>query len=165
MTKVKSGDFVQLHYIGSLEDGTIFDSSEGRNPLEFQAGSGAVISGFDNAVMDMEINEEKKFSLTPEEAYGPRREDMQRELPREMLGDMQVEIGQELRFSTPRGPVSGTVLSVDEDKFLVDFNHPLAGKTLEFTIKLVGITDHPTQAGCSCSSASSASSCGSGCSC
>ncbi len=84
-----------------------------------------------------------------------------------MLGDHQVEVGQELKFASPHGPVTGKVLAIEPDKFVVDFNHPLAGKTLLFKIKLVGITDHPTQqSACSCSSSSCDSgSCGSGCGC
>ena len=159
MTKVKNGDFVQLHYTGTLEDGTVFDSSDGRGPLEFQVGGGGIIAGFNDAVMDMEVNGEKTFTLAPEQAYGEKREDLTREFPMDMLGDHAIEVGQVLRFSSPQGPVSGTGLSLDPDKFTVDFNHPLAGKTLEFSIKVVGVTDKPTQMGCSCSSPSDCSSC------
>ena len=155
MKKVKNGDYVQVQYTGSLEDDTVFDSSEGRAPLEFKVGGGAIIPGFNDAVLDMAINEEKVVTLVPEDAYGERREDLKREFPNEMLGDMNVQVGQELRFSSPRGPVVGKVLSLGEDKFLVDFNHPLAGKTLKFRIKVEGISDTPSQgcpSGCSCGS-------------
>ncbi len=150
MRKVKNGDFVQLHYTGTLEDDTIFDSSDGRGPLEFKVGGGGIIAGFNNAVMDMAVNEEKKVALTPDEAYGQLRDDLKREFPKTMLGDMQIEIGQNLRFSSPQGPISGQVVAIEGDKFMVDFNHPLAGKTLAFQIKVVGISDTPTQASCSC---------------
>jgi peptidylprolyl isomerase len=159
MTKVKNGDFVQLHYTGTLEDGTVFDRSDGRGPLEFQVGGGGIIAGFNDAVMDMEVNGEKTFTLAPEQAYGEKREDLKREFPKDMLGDHSIEVGQVLRFSSPHGPVSGTVLSLDPDKFTVDFNHPLAGKTLEFSIKVVGVSDRPTQMGCSCGAPSDCSSC------
>ncbi|MEJ2673039.1 MAG: peptidylprolyl isomerase [Deltaproteobacteria bacterium] len=161
MSKVKNGDFVQLHYTGSLEDGSVFDSSEGRNPLEFQVGGGGIIQGFNDAVVDMEVNEEKKVVLSPDQAYGEPREDLKREFPTSMLEGHKVEEGQQLRFSSPHGPVSGTVLSIEPEKFKVDFNHPLAGQTLHFNIKIVGISDTPTQqqAGCSCTP----SSCSSGC--
>jgi peptidylprolyl isomerase len=169
MQKVKNGDFVQIHYTGTLEDDTPFDSSEGRGPLEFQVGGGAVIPGFNDAVLGMAVNEEKRVTLTPEQAYGFPREEAKREFPKEMLGDMQVEVGQELKFSTPRGPIIGRILEAEGEKFRVDFNHPLAGKTLVFQLKLVGISDTPTQAGCSCSSSDcgTGSDCGSGsgCSC
>jgi peptidylprolyl isomerase len=158
MSKVKNGDFVQLHYTGTLEDGTVFDSSEGRQPLEFEVGGGGIIPGFNDAVLGMELNGEKSFTISPDQAYGEPREDLRREFPAAMLEGNPVEVGQVLRFSSPHGPVNGTVLSVDADKFIVDFNHPLAGKTLEFKVKLVGISDQPTRprGGCSCS----ASSCG-----
>jgi peptidylprolyl isomerase len=163
MSKVKNGDFVQLHYTGTLEDGSVFDSSEGHNPLEFQVGGGGIIPGFNDAVIDMALEEEKKVVLSPDQAYGELREDLKREFPASMLEGHPVEVGQQLRFSSPQGPVSGTVLCIDADKFKVDFNHPLAGQTLQFMIKVVGISDAPTQhqhqSGCSCTP----SSCSSGC--
>jgi peptidylprolyl isomerase len=161
MRKVKNGDFVQLHYTGTLEDGTVFDSSEGRSPLEFQVGGGGIIQGFSDAVVDMALNEEKKVVLAPDQAYGEPREDLKREFPASMLEGHQIEEGQQLRFSSPHGPVSGTVLSLQPDKFVVDFNHPLAGQTLEFMIKIVSINDTPTQAQAEC--ACTPSSCSSGC--
>lgn len=159
MRKVKRGDFVQVHYTGTLEDETIFDSNEGRTPLEFQVGGGDIIPGFNEAVLEMEVHQEKKVTLPPEQAYGHLREDLKREFPREMLGDMEVVVGQGLRFGSPRGPIMGKVLALEADKFQVDFNHPLAGKTLGFWIKVVGISDGPTQLGCSCSQ----TDCGPGC--
>lgn len=154
MEKVKNGDYVQVHYTGTLEDNTMFDSSEGRSPLEFQVGAPGIIKGFSDAVKDMALNEEKQFTLSPDQAYGPLHDDARREFPTEMLGDMKVEVGQELRFNSPQGPVPGKVLAIEADKFTVDFNHPLAGQNLNFKIKLVGISDHPTQVGCSCGSSS-----------
>jgi peptidylprolyl isomerase len=151
MKKVQNGNYVQVHYTGTLEDDTIFDSSAGRDPLEFQVGSGTIIPGFNDAVIDMKINEEKQVTLPPEQAYGPLREDLKREFPQEMLGEMQIEVGQELRFTSPRGPIMGKVLALEADKFQVDFNHPLAGKTLKFQIKVESITEAPTQ-GCACGS-------------
>lgn len=150
MRKVKNGDFVQLHYTGTLEDDTVFDSSDGRGPLEFQVGGGGIIAGFNDAVMDMAVNEEKKVVLTPDKAYGQPRDDLQREFPKTMLGDMKIEVGQDLRFSSPHGPISGKVVAIEGDNFMVDLNHPLAGKTLAFQIKVAGISDTPTQARCSC---------------
>jgi peptidylprolyl isomerase len=161
MTKVKQGDFVQVHYTGALENGEVFDSSDGRGPLEFQAGGGGIIPGFNDAVMGMAVNEEKKVVLPPDEAYGELRDDLKREFPIDMLGGEKVEVGQPLRFSSPHGPVSGKVLEVAPDKFLVDFNHPLAGKTLVFTITVAGISDQPTQSSCSCGCSST--DCGTTC--
>jgi len=164
---VKKGQYVQVHYIGTLDDGTVFDNSQGREPLEFQVGSNNVISGFDNAVVGMAIDEEKNIRLSADEAYGQPREEMRREFPRSVLGDQKVEVGEELWFSSPHGPVPGKVLSCDEEKLWMDFNHPLAGKNLTFQIKLVGVSDAPTQASCSCGcdcSTPPEGGCGSGCS-
>jgi peptidylprolyl isomerase len=166
MPKVKNGQFVQVHYTGRLEDGTVFDSSEGRLPLEFQAGGGNVISGFDEAVIGMKLDEEKQISLTKDQAYGDLREDLKRQFPTAMLKGEEVKVGQELWFNSPRGPVNGKVLDIDAENFTVDFNHPLAGRNLRFSIRVVGISDAPTQAGCACSAASGdpgSSGCGPGC--
>ncbi len=167
MAKVKNGDYVQVHYTGTLEDNSVFDSSEGRTPLEFQVGGGGLIAGFNDAVLGMEMDEEKDVTLSPDKAYGPPREDLKREFPTDMLGGHEIKVGQELRFSSPHGPVVGRVLVIEGDKFSVDFNHPLAGKTLGFHIKVVGISDQPTQmaAGCGCTPSSCGSGCGSDCGC
>jgi peptidylprolyl isomerase len=154
MERIQDGQFAQVHYTGKLADGTVFDSSEGRQPLEFQIGSGQVIPGFDQAIQGMGVNEEKNFTLKSEEAYGPVRDDLKKDFPKDMLGEKAVEVGQELWFKTPQGPVPGRILALEIDTFTVDFNHPLAGRDLEFSVKLVGISDSPTQApqgGCSCS--------------
>lgn len=168
MAKVKNGNYVQVHYTGALENGDVFDSSDGRGPLEFQTGGNMVIPGFNDAVMGMQIDEEKKVVLPPDQAYGERRDDMEREFSTEMLGGQKVEVGQMLQFSSPRGPMPAQVLEVAEDKFKVDFNHPLAGKTLVFTIKLAGVSDQPTQQACGCGCTSTdcgggSSDCGSSC--
>jgi peptidylprolyl isomerase len=161
MSKIKNGDFVQLHYTGTLDDGSVFDSSEGRSPLEFQVGGGGIIQGFNDAVIDMAVDEQKEVVLSPDQAYGEPREDLKREFPTTMLEGHKIEVGQQLRFSSPQGPVNGTVLNIEPEKFTVDFNHPLAGQTLHFNIKIVGVSDKPTQpqGGCSCTP----SSCSSGC--
>jgi peptidylprolyl isomerase len=162
MEKIQSGQFAQVHYTGRLTDGTVFDSSEGRQPLEFQVGGGQVIPGFDQAVQGMVVNEEKKFLIPCDDAYGPRREELKKEFPRDMLGSQEVTEGQELWFKSPQGPVPGKILTLAADTFTVDFNHPLAGKDLEFSIKLVGVSSGPTQAqaGCSCSSSGGGGGCG-----
>jgi len=162
MEKIQLGQFAQVHYTGRLTDGTVFDTSEGRQPLEFKLGDGQVIPGFEQAVQGMALNEEKKFLLPVQEAYGPVREDLKRDFPRDMLGGKEVTVGQELMFRSPQGPVPGKVSALAADTFTVDFNHPLAGKDLEFSVKLVGISNSPTQtqASCSCSSSPSEGGCG-----
>jgi peptidylprolyl isomerase len=166
MEKVRAGQFAQVHYTGKLTDGTIFDSSDGRQPLEFKVGDGQVIPGFDKAIEGMGLQEEKTFLLKFDDAYGPEREDLKQAFSREILGDKEVALGQELWFKSPQGPVPGKISALEAETVTVDFNHPLAGRDLEFSVKLVGISDAPTQVqgGCSCSSSSCDSgSCDSGC--
>ena len=163
MQKVKNGDFVQVHYTGMLDDQSVFDSSDGRGPMEFQVGAGAIIPGFNDAVLNMAIDEEKTVTIAPEQAYGYPNEEAKRDFPTEMLGDRQVEVGEVLRLSSPHGPVSGKVIELGPEKFIVDFNHPLAGLTLTFKVKVAGISDTPTQVSGGCSCGHSPSDCGSSC--
>jgi peptidylprolyl isomerase len=168
MSEVKDGMYVQVHYVGSLDDGTIFDDSRERQPLEFQIGNRSVIPGFEQAVKVMGLNEEKKISLSPETGYGERQDNLIREFPTTMLGEDKVEVGQDVWFDSPHGPVPGKVLDLAGENFKVDFNHPLAGKNLNFQLTLVGVTDQPTQpvSSCGCGCGSEPSDCGSGgCNC
>jgi peptidylprolyl isomerase len=162
MPEIQNGKFVQVHYVGSLDDGTVFDDSRGRQPLEFQIGNQSVIPGFEEAIKTMAVNEEKTVKLSPEAGYGHRQESLIRDFPTTMLGQDQVEVGQNVWFDSPQGPVPGKVVAMAADTFTVDFNHPLAGQNLNFRVTLVGITDHPTQVGCSCGCGSDPADCGSG---
>ncbi len=138
---VSKGDKVKVEYVGSFEDGTVFDRSKEGNPLAFSVGSRQVIPGFERAVEGMKLNEEKKVNINVENAYGPRRKDLVRDLPKSSLPeDLQVEKGKILRLKTEEGRVvMGKVVDIKEDNLAVDFNHPLAGKNLVFELKLVGI--------------------------
>lgn len=141
MAEVKSGDTVQIHYTGTLKDGTTFDSSEGRDPLEFVVGSGQIIPGLDNALPGMTEGERKSVEIESGEAYGPVNPEMQQSIPREGIpADIPLEPGTQLQMQTPDGqamPV--TVVSVDEASVTLDANHPLAGKDLQFDIEVVKI--------------------------
>ena len=141
MAEVKSGDTVQIHYTGTLQDGTTFDSSEGRDPLEFVVGSGQIIPGLDNALPGMNEGERKTVKVDSTEAYGPVNPEMQQSVPREGIpADIPLEPGTQLQMQTPDGqamPV--TVVSVDEASVTLDANHPLAGKDLQFDIEVVKI--------------------------
>ena len=141
MKTVDTGNAIQVHYTGTLASGEVFDSSEGRDPLQVTIGQGQLISGFENALIGMEINEKKKFTLTPEEAYGERDEEAMRRFPRkELPSDMQVEEGQMLALSTPEGQqIPAKVTQVDDEGITLDLNHPLAGESLTFEIEVVGI--------------------------
>ena len=141
MSQAKSGDTVKIHYTGTLDDGTEFDSSAGREPLEFSLGSGQVIAGFDNAVEGMAVGDSKTVTLPPDEAYGDRHEKLLQQVPKTSLpDDMKPEVGMALQTQSPDGQVMNLVIAdVSEESITVDANHPLAGQALTFAIELVEI--------------------------
>lgn len=141
MSQAKSGDTVRIHYTGTLSDGTQFDSSEGRDPLEFSLGSGQVIPGFDNAVEGMAVGDSKSVSIEPEQAYGQKHEQLIQDVPKSALPqDMEPEVGMRLQSQSPDGQVMHLLITaVAEESITVDGNHPLAGHTLSFDINLVEI--------------------------
>ena len=141
MAQVKSGDTVRVHYHGKLTNGTTFDSSEGRDPLEFTVGSGQVIKGFDDAMLDMNIGDKKTVNIPVDNAYGQRSDDMMMEYPlAEFPAEMKPEIGMELHMSDNMGNVFPVVImEIKEDSVVLDANHPLAGEDLVFEIELVSI--------------------------
>lgn len=139
--KVQKGSVVKLHYKGTLEDGSVFDTSEGREPLEFTAGAGQVIPGFDKAVMDMEIGEKKTFTIPAEEAYGEYSEEKVFELPRQSFPpNIDEALGQTVQLGDQSGNVFlAKILEVTDETVKMDTNHPLAGKDLTFEIEIVEI--------------------------
>jgi len=141
MSQAKSGDKVKIHYAGTLEDGTEFDSSAGREPLAFELGTGQVIPGFDQAVDGMTVGEKKTVTIAPADAYGERYETIIQQVPKTTLpDDMTVEIGMQLQSQGEDGQVmSFLVTEIADDTITVDGNHPLAGKALTFDIELVEI--------------------------
>jgi peptidylprolyl isomerase len=141
MTQAKQGDTVKIHYTGKLEDGTVFDSSEGRDPLTFTIGSGQVIIGFDEAVSGMKLDEKKNVTIPADKAYGARNEEMVIEVPKSQVPpDINPEVGQRLQMQGPNDQmVVVEVISVTEKNITLDANPPLAGKDLIFDIELVGI--------------------------
>lgn len=147
MQQVKSGDTVRVHYHGRLTDGTTFDSSEGRDPLEFEVGSGMVIAGFDNGVMGMAIGDKKTVHIAVEEAYGPKNPEMVIEFPRNQVPEgMPLEKGMRLNLNNSAGQVVPVVITeIGEESILLDANHPLAGEDLIFDIELVEIIGAPSR--------------------
>lgn len=141
MTQVKSGDTVKVHYTGKLKDGTTFDSSDGRSPLEFTVGQGQVIKGFDNALEGMKIGDKKTVDIPVADAYGPVNEQMIMEFPKtDFPPDMKPEVGAQLYLSDNDGNnIPCVVKEVKEDSVILDANFPLAGKDLIFDIELVAI--------------------------
>ena len=138
----KNGDTVKVDYTGTLTDGTVFDSSVGKTPLEFTVGAGQMIEGFDNAVLGMKVGQNKTVVLPPEEAYGAYREDLVVAVNKtQMGGAANATVGQKLSVMYANGTgATFTVLAVNDTTVTLDTNPPLAGKTLKFDIKLVSVT-------------------------
>lgn len=141
MIQAKPGDTVKIHYTGKLEDGTVFDTSANREPLEFTLNQGQVIPGFEQAVLGMAPGESKTQKIPMEEAYGPYREEMVIEVSRQQLpADLEPEVGQQLQVQQPNGQaVPVFVTEVTDATVTLDANHPLAGEDLTFDIELVEI--------------------------
>ncbi|MBI2662728.1 peptidylprolyl isomerase [Candidatus Woesearchaeota archaeon] len=153
--QVKKGDIVSLDYTGSLQDGTEFDSSKGKSPLQFEVGAGEVIPGFDKAVEGMKIDEEKTFTILCAEAYGPIQAELMQEIPKEkMPNTAELKVGMQLMMNGPQGEKAViTITKISDKTVTADLNHPLAGKDLTFKVKVVGINLPREENGC----------CGGGC--
>ncbi len=137
----QQGSIVKVHYTGSLSDGEVFDSSEGAEPLEFQIGSGQVIPGFELAITGMAEGESKKFTIPSQEAYGEREESMMVTFPLSNLPEgFEPEIGAQIDLEDEDGnQIPAMVIDVDNEKIMLDANHPLAGEDLTFEITVVSI--------------------------
>jgi len=142
MSTAKQGDTVHVHYTGTLNDGTVFDSSTGRDPLSFTIGSGQVIPGFEEAVVGMDMNEKKSVTIPVDKAYGPRNEELVLTVPRDQVPpDIEPEVGLKLQMQGPgNNPVIVEVTEVADEHIKLDANPPLAGKELVFDIELVEIS-------------------------
>lgn len=143
MRQAQKGDKVKVHYHGKLTDGSTFDSSEGREPLEFTLGSGQVIPGFDNGVAGLAVGEKKTITIPVEDAYGPANDEMIIEFPKTQFpADMNPEVGMTLNMRNDQGQAFPVVVKeIKEDSVVLDANHPLAGKDLIFDLELVDIVD------------------------
>lgn len=132
---------MRVHYHGRLTNGTTFDSSEGRDPLQFKVGAGMVIKGFDNGVLDMTIGEKRTLNIPVEEAYGPKSEELIMDFPKANIpADLNPEVGMELQMSNPQGQVFPVKVAAVGGEFIkLDANHPLAGEPLIFDVELVEI--------------------------
>ena len=141
MATAQEGSTVKIHYTGKLEDGSVFDSSEGKDPLTFKLGEGKIIKGFEEGVKGMEVGQEKDLKLTPEQAYGERREELVQELPKEQLNGVDAKEGSVIGMQVPGNDqvFPATIVKIGEETVTVDINPPLAGKTLNFHIKLEAV--------------------------
>ena len=136
---MNQGTKVKIHYTGTLNDGKIFDSSEGREPLEFTIGENRVIKGFEDGIKGMKLNDEKTIKIKAKDTYGERDERMVVSVPRDKFPP-EVQAGGTLLLKGPNGErLPAVVKEVKENAVIIDMNHPLAGKELNFKIKVVGI--------------------------
>jgi peptidylprolyl isomerase len=141
MSSVKGGDTVRVHYTGTFDNGEMFDTSEGADPLVFTVGAGQVIPGFDSALVGMEIGETKKVVIPPDQAYGQRQEELVQTISRDQfkLGGVEPEIGMAIEMHTPEGSIPLVISNMTETTVTLDANHPLAGEELHFALTLVEI--------------------------
>lgn len=139
---IKKGDKVKIEYTGTFDDGQVFDTSEGKQPLEFEVGSGQIIKGIDEGIVGMEKGEEKEIKVQPKDAYGEHTPDMIRKVPRDKLpADQEPKPGMMLALTTPNGQqIPAKITDVSDKEITIDLNHPLAGKSLNFKIKVVDIS-------------------------
>ena len=137
---IDNGKTVKVHYTGTLEDGSVFDSSADRDPIEFEIGAGTVIPGFEEAIKGMAVEETKTITIPCAEAYGEYRDDMCGEFPRDQLpGEITPEVGMVLEMQTPDGDMPVRITALDDENLTLDANHPLAGKDLTFELTLVEV--------------------------
>lgn len=141
MTQAKPGDTLHLHYKGTLDDGTVFDSSEGREPLSFELGSGQIIPGLDAGVTGMEVGEKRSVRVEAAEAYGDHDPDKVQAVDRAGVpDDIPTDIGTQLQVQTQSGHMMNVVIvDATDSELILDANHPLAGKALTFDVELVEI--------------------------
>lgn len=139
---IKKGDKVKIDYTGTLEDGTVFDSSEKHNePLEFEAGADQMIKGFDDAVIGMKKGEEKEITLQPSEAYGDLNPQLLQKVPRDKMPEGDLQPGMMIMVGLQNNQqVHARIAIVTDDNVTIDLNHPLAGKVLNFKIKVVDVS-------------------------
>ena len=143
MSKVKEGDTVKVHYTGTLTDGTVFDTSEEREPLEFTLGQGQLIPGFEKAVVGMNVGDSTEVEISSDDAYGESREDLVISVPKDQLpDDVEPQVGMQLQVNQQDGqPIPVRITDVGEENLTLDANHPLAGQDLKFEIELVEIAN------------------------
>ena len=141
MSTVKNGDTVKVHYTGKFDTGEVFDSSEGAEPLAFTVGAGEVIPGFDHALLGMQIGETKDVVIEPEQGYGNRVEELEQTIDRNQfnLTGVEPEIGMAIEMRTPQGDIPLIITDLTDTTVTLDANHPLAGESLHFSLRLVEI--------------------------
>jgi FKBP-type peptidyl-prolyl cis-trans isomerase 2 len=141
MSKAKSGDKVKVHYTGKLNNGEVFDSSDGKEPLEFVIGEHKIIPGFENGIIGMGKGDKKTINIPSDEAYGQYRDELRANVERgQFPPDISPEIGMQLKLETPEGqPIIVIITEIADENITIDANHPLAGQDLTFDVELVEV--------------------------
>lgn len=158
MNRVENGKYVKLCYTAMLENGDVVDRSESCQPLEIRVGAGEIIQGLEDGIMGMGLNEKKTITVGPDKAYGERDERLQRTILRSNFAQgFEPKVGEIVAFRTPKGEqLPAVIKSIVGEEVTVDFNHPLAGRSMVFEVEIAEINDQPS---------SSPSTCGTGCCC
>lgn len=157
---IEEGKFVQIEYTGTFDNGEVFDSNIGQDPLEFQIGSGMIIGGLDRAVLEMKVDDEKEITVSPADGYGDYNQEFVITVPlKEMNATFKPEPGMVISVQMENGQlIPARVTSITGDDVILDLNHPLAGKTLHFKVKVLAINDEAQLSdGCNCCSDGSCS--------
>lgn len=152
MKKVQQGNYVKIHYTGKYQNGEIFESTQGCRPMELHVGASETLPKFENALLEMGLNEKKSFTLEPVDAYGERDDNMEQSFARsDFPDDFQPEVGQWIVVeNSEQGQFMATIKDVKDGDVLLDLNHPLAGKSLSFDVEILEINDQPTESSCGC---------------
>jgi len=170
--EISNDKYVTIHYKGTLEDGTVFDSSEGKDALEFIFGLGMIIPGLEKGIEGLKAGDKKQVKVEAKDAYGELREEAKQEVPKDQFPpEIELKEGLQLMAQGPQGPMPVLIAQIKESTVVVDFNHPLAGKALTFDIEVVDVRDStpedmqkfmPKPPEGECGSCSSSGSCGPG---
>lgn len=142
MVAISENKLVKLHYKGTLDDGSVFDSSEGRDALEFISGTGMIIPGLDKGIKGLKAGDKKQVKIESKDAYGPRMDEALQEVPKDQFPkDIELKVGMQLAAQGPQGTIPVVITEINADTVKVDFNHPLAGKDLTFDVEIVEVKD------------------------
>ena len=140
MVEISKDKLVKLHYKGTLDDGSVFDSSEGKEPLEFISGVGMIIPGLDKGIEGLKIGDKKQIKISSKDAYGPLLPEAVQEVPKDQFPkDLKLEVGMQLAAQGPQGTIPVVIKEVGDKTIKVDFNHPLAGKDLTFDVDVIDV--------------------------
>ncbi len=140
--EISEKTLVKLNYKGTLDDGSVFDTSEGREPLEFVFGLGMIIPGLEEGIKSLKVGDKKSVKVNADKAYGPKKKEAMQEVPKEQLPkEAELKVGMQLAAQGPQGTIPVTIAEIKDKTIVVDFNHPLAGKDLTFDVEILDVRE------------------------